>query len=233
MNTLPKIKASLTVLFLCMYGAGSAQNIGPIQSVQPVAHTSEVASTGPAWKKQVARLIDMGEREDTASHHLRDMSSDTSLFEMIINAIDGGRLIAYSPMDTRFVVKLSKEAVDEMVSSRMDTLLIQDPVTQIESKKLVVKDFNFDAIHRYRVMEDWSYNVATGKTRIQILGIAPTRDVYGEDGSFRGVSNMFWLQYNDARPILDAYEQYHPGNTVANHIWDDYFKNDGKLGFQK
>jgi hypothetical protein len=231
MTIMHQIKASVIAIFLFACNISFAQNFVSSQPVQPPSRN--IDAPGIAWRKQVARLIDMREKEDTASHHLRDMSSDTSLFEMIINAIDDGRLIAYSPMDTRFSVKLSKEVVNEMVSSRVDTIMLQDPLTAEWSKKLVNNDFNYNAIHKYRILEDWTFNVASGKTKIQVVGIAPTQDVYGEDGNFRGTSNMFWLQYADARPILDIYEQYHPGNTVAGHIWDDYFKNDGKLGVQR
>ena len=228
-----KVTVASAVIFLFVSISGSAQNPLATQPVQQPAVRTADAAPGIAWKKQVARLIDMGEKEDTASHHLRDMSSDTSLFEMIINAIDDGRLTAFSPVDNRFSMKLSKDVINEMVSSRVDTVMIQDPLTAEWTRKIVAKDFNYDAIHKFRIMEEWTFNVTTGRTKIQILGVAPTRDLFGEDGNFRGVQNMFWLQYNDLRPILDVYEQYHPDNTIASRIWNDYFKNDVKLGMQR
>ena len=185
-------------------------------------------SLATVWKKQVARVIDMQEPEDTIVHHLRDAGNNTTLTEMMVNAIKTGNVAAYSNYDNTFSTKLTIAQINEMTSSKLDTVVMTDPVTGKEVMKIISRDMNYDLIHKFRLLEDWTFNPGTGKTEIQIVGIAPIREIYGEDGSFRGVQAMFWLHYNDALPIISHYEQYHPNNTIAEHIWNDYFLSEVK-----
>jgi len=175
------------------------------------------------WKKQVARVIDMSVQEDTVVHHLRDMSPDTTLTEILVNAIRAGKITAYANTGNFFSEKLTKDMLEALLSSKPDTVSITDPVTSQEMIKIVSHDFNYEAINKYRIIEDWTFDPNTGKTQIQITGIAPIRDVYGSAGEFRGVMAMFYLRFNDVKNIISRYELYHPNNTIASHVWNDYF----------
>ena len=104
-------------------------------------------------------------------------------------------------------------------------------MTGAEQVKIVHKDVDYySPIHKYRILEEWVFDPHTGRTEIQITGIAPIREIHDEDGNFRGVQAMFWVKYNDARSIIARYEQNNPGNTIAGHIWHDYFSNDSATG---
>ncbi len=186
------------------------------------------AQTGDVWKKSVTRMIDLQLKEDTAMHHLADVSNDSLLSEVLINALRAGKLTAYASFDCNFTTKLSISQIKEMTASRIDTQIIVDPVKNEEIQKIIVRDFDPTVIHRYRILEEWGLNPRTGKTDIQITGIAPMIDVYGDDGVFRGRKSMFWLKFNDARAILTRYDQTHPTHTIASLIWDDYFLSDVK-----
>ena len=147
---------------------------------------------------------------------------------MMIIAIKAGKLTAYATYDNDFTTKLTAEGLKEITKTKTDTVIITDPVAGKEEMKIVHMDFNYNAIHKYRVLEEWTFNPNTGKTDIQITGIAPVRDIYGTDGTFRGVQAMFWVHFNDIHSILARYEQYHPDNTIAMHVWDDYFLSEVK-----
>ena len=180
------------------------------------------------WKKTVSRTIDVTQKEDTITHHLTDVTEDSTLLEMMISAIKLGKLTAYSAFDHSFTTKLSVAELKEMTASRADTQIIVDPITNKEIVKIIRRDFNPYAIHKYRFLEEWTFNPGTGKTDIQITGISPMLEVYGEDGVFRGRKSMFWVKYNDVHPILARYEQAHPNHTLSSLIWDDYFLSDVK-----
>lgn len=191
------------------------------------------AQTGEVWKKRVARIIDMAPKEDNAAHHLTDAKPDTSILEMIAPALKSGKITTYSSFDNNFTTKLTQAEINQILGAKIDTIFITDPTSGKEEVKIVHRDFDYSSIHKYRVLEEWVFNPSTGKTDIQITGIAPIRDIYGDDGVFRGVQAMFWIHYSDLRGVITKYEQYHPDNTIALHIWNDYFLNDVKPGEKK
>ena len=187
------------------------------------SYSENKVKPGSVWKKQVARIIDISEKEEPLDHHLRDVSPDTTILEMMVNAINAGKVTAYAGYDNNFTVKLTKETLNEMLVSKPDTITLTDPVSGKEITKVTRKDFDFNAIHKYRILEQWTFNQSSGKTEIEIIGIAPIQDIYGYDGSFRGVRGLFFLHFNDAWNIINRYELYHPNNTISSLIWNDYF----------
>jgi hypothetical protein len=190
------------------------------------AHKGYAKPGGGVWKKQTTRIIDLGEQEDTIKHHMKDASPDTTLVELWVNAFKAGRLTLYSNIDHSFTTKLKREQLLEMLTSKPDTVIMFDPVDGKEVLKVIHHDLNYSAFRKYRILEDWTFDAATGKTSVEITGIAPLREIYGEAGDFRGVQAMFWIRYKDARPIIEKYERYHPTNTISSKIWNDYFYAD-------
>ncbi len=50
---------------------------------------------------------------------------------------------------------------------------------------------------------------------VRIIGLAPVKDIIGDDGVYRGSQAMFWLFYPDIRNLLAQYEVYNPLNDVC------------------
>ena len=187
---------------------------------------------GAEWKKEVSRVIDIREQQDTVLHHLKDVSPQATLLEMMIKEIKAGRLTAYYTSDETFKTKLSVDALNEMLPPRFDTFILTDPITGKQTTKVAKNEFDYTSVHKYRILEEWIYNPATGKTEIQIKGISPLMNFYGCEGSFHGHRAMFTVRYSDVKALVAHYELYHPNNTLASHIWDDYF-NSGEEKTQK
>lgn len=171
-------------------------------------------------------MIDIQEKEDTTSNHPKGAATDTTLVEMLIHGIKAGKITAYSNADR--TMPLTVADIDHMIIAAPDTVTILDPVNGGEQTMVVTHDFDYGAIHKYRILEEWAYNPATANTNIHIAGIAPVRDIYGSDGSFRGVQAMFWVHYTDIQDVLTRYAQHHPDNNLVAGIWNDYFLNNEK-----
>ena len=187
---------------------------------------NKIKAGGADWKKVVSRVVDIREKQDTILHHLRDISPDATLLEMIVKEIKAGSLTAYSNRDGNFTTKLTIDAVNEMFPPHFDTFILTDPLTDKKATKIAKNDFDYASIHKYRILEEWIYNPATDKTEIQIKGISPLMNFYGCDGSFHGHRAMFSVRYSDIKNLIANYELYHPNNSLASHIWDDYFNSD-------
>ena len=66
-----------------------------------------------------------------------------------------------------------------------------------------------------------------------MIALAPVVFVYDYVDHANHGEVMFWVQYNDVKPIISRYEEYHPTHTIAQLIWDDYFLNDVKPAMVK
>jgi hypothetical protein len=187
-----------------------------------------MAQTGGIWKKKVSRTIEMKEKDDNKVHHLKTAAADSTLAEMMVVTSMNGKLTLYSNIDANFSTKLTRENLMMQLGQVPDTMIMTDPVTNNNIMKIVRRDVNYDAIHQYRLAEDWTFSASTGKTDIQLSGIAPVIDIYGDDGTLRGVQAVFWARYADVQPILARYNQRHPTGTLEGKLWDDYFLSDSK-----
>ena len=113
----------------------------------------------------------------------------------------------------------------ESVAGKVDTQVITDPVSGTEITKYINHDFNPETITKYRIKEDWIFDRNQGQMVVRIIGLAPVKDIFGDDGVYRGSQAMFWLFYPDIRGLLAQYEVYNPLNDVARYTWDEFFES--------
>jgi gliding motility associated protien GldN len=178
------------------------------------------------WKKRVWREIDTREKQNIAFRYTGDENTGGGMFiEILIDAIKTGRIKAYSTFDDRFTSELTKEALMEQVAGKTDTQTVVDPITGEEKSVVRVTDFKPETITKYRIKEDWIFDRNLGQMVVRIVGLAPVKDVYGDDGIYRGPQAMFWLYYPDIRKVLANYEVYNPQNDMARYTWDEFFES--------
>lgn len=185
------------------------------------------AAQSAVWKKQIVRVVDMGLKADV-SGHLADANTENTLIEMFVNLIKSNKIVAYTGNGNAFVTRLTVSELNRILAGRKDTVLTTDANGKTVSK-VTSHELRLDSVHKYRILEEWSCFPATGKTEIQVIGVAPLKDNFNDDGTYRNSTPLFWLKFNDVSAILVRYQQYHPNNTLAGHIWDDYFNSDSKM----
>ncbi len=177
------------------------------------------------WKKRVWREIDTREKQNMAFRYPGDDYSGGGYFiEIIIDAVKKGKIKAYSNMDDHFTTALTKDQILELLIGKPDTTMVEDPVTGNMIMKISRREFDPDAVTKYRLKEDWVFDRNIGRMVARIIGVAPIIDKYNDDGSFRASQAVFWLYYPEIRPMLAQYEVFNPENDVARMTWDDYFE---------
>lgn len=186
------------------------------------------AQVNNVWKKTVYRVLELPSNEETAKHHLTDVTSAPALVDLMASAIKSGKLTAYNGIDHKFSTKFPKGSMTD----KTDTVMVVDPTNNREHEVIVKREFNLGTVHKYRLFEEWTFDPASGKTDIHIEGIAPLKEIYGDNGVFRGVQVIFWVRYADARDVLAQYDKLHPSKTFASLLWDDYFLSDIKPSVQ-
>ncbi len=177
------------------------------------------------YKKRIWREIDIREKQNMAFRYPGDDYTGGGQFiEIILDAVSKGKIKAYSNMDDRFTTALTKDQIIDMLVGQPDTTWVTDPETQQEKMVIKRREFNPDVVTKYRLKEDWYIDRNVGRMQRQIIGIAPFKDIYNDDGSFRASQAVFWLYYPEITSMLAQYEVFNPDNDVARMTWYDFFE---------
>jgi gliding motility associated protien GldN len=185
-----------------------------------------IRETDILWKKRVWREIDTREKQNVGFRYAGDENTGGGMFiEILLDALKKGKIKAYKTFDDDFTTVMTKDDIMETVAGKVDTQVITDPITNTEIIKYIKRDFDPSTITKYRIKEDWIFDRNVGAMVVRICGLAPVKDVYGDDGVYRGPQAMFWLYYPDIRGLLALYEVFNPENDIARYTWDEFFEN--------
>lgn len=80
-----------------------------------------------------------------------------------------------------------------------------------------------EEVTKYRIKEDWIWDRARSERYVRILGIAPMMEIK-KDGESLGFKPLFWVYYDDARPVLASEDVYNMFNDAQRRTFDDLFQ---------
>lgn len=168
------------------------------------------------WEKRIWRVIDVREKMNKPF-----MYPEAPFFEILKKAALNGELTLYSTTDDKF----SEVITDyDGIFSTIDTSVIINPVTYDDSVVVFQNETNYEDIKRFRIKEVWYFDEGTSTLKVRILGIAPLKDVFDENGNFRYEKPLFWVYYPHMREVLARNAVYLPGNDYQELSWDDLFE---------
>jgi gliding motility associated protien GldN len=180
--------------------------------------------------KRVWRTIDLRQRMNHLLFYpLEPAQGRCSLFDVIKRALlVEGTLTAYDPgvllQDDSFSRELTVdelrsllEPIDTMWTPSLDDPDLLQPVVVPMSVSTV-------DITRYQIKEEWYFDKQRGMMDTRIIGLAPLREVCGENGELRGHAPLFWLYYPELRHLLANAEAFDRGNDGARHTYEQVFE---------
>jgi len=168
------------------------------------------------WEKRIWRVIDVREKMNLTFSY-----PEAPFFEILKEAAMNGEAILYSTHDDKFTEELSDY---EGIFYKTDTVEVIDPITYEVRYQAVLDEVDASDIKRYRIKEVWYFDEATATMKVRILGIAPLKDVYDENGNFRYEQPLFWVYYPHVREMLARQEVFIPGNDYEQISWEDLFE---------
>ena len=118
------------------------------------------------WHKRVYRVIDLGTKKISPPDQRTDKIRDTTLAELINNALSDEKLSAYNINDNRLTIRLTKSQIyGGRGLCRIDTTTIVNPENGKEEKVQRHDESCYSAIHKYRVLEDWMFDKESRSTK--------------------------------------------------------------------
>lgn len=192
---------------------------------QPLAY-QYIRPEDAIWGKRVWVEIDTRQKMNLPFRYpgYDEKGNSLTLINILLNAVTKDSIVAFNPIDDRFTTPMSAQEVAQEIHGKAQTIRVTNPVTGIETDTTIYNDFDPNSVVFYRVKEDWVFDKATSTLYCRIIGIAPEKTIYNDDGTVRAYAPMFWLYYPDLRPVLAKYDVFNPKNYYQRMSWEDLFE---------
>jgi len=170
------------------------------------------------WQKRVWRIIDTRQKMN-----LTFVYPEQPFIDVLLKVVSENPETVNIFMDDEFKEQVKYSDVEKRLGG-VDTITVIDPDTYEETTTIVKNDFNWMAVKKFRLKEDWVFDEESSTMIVHILGIAPIMDVIDDNGNLRGQTAMFWAYYPDLREHFMHYEVYTDYNDAMRITWDDLFE---------
>jgi len=170
------------------------------------------------YSKRVWREIDL---RDTINSVLKAESS--KLIEVLMTAIANEELTVYSPKDTTAGKLLEDNDSFRIALTAQEALRSARGTSEGEADangkmgEPTLRRLRPDEFLKYRIKEDWIFDVKRSIFEPRIVGLAPMKMV---EGNWQPV---FWIYYDEARPLLSKSRLINPSNDASVLTFDDFF----------
>ena len=160
------------------------------------------------WERRVWRVVDLEHPHNAAWRSPAGHAGGCySLFAIIRNGLLlEGAITAYDPgpagKEDAFQRPLGNEALVELLTGRGGVQEAQ--------------------VTRYMMKEDWIFDRQRGVMEARVIGLAPLREVRGDEGELRGHEPLFWLYFPECRPLFARWLAYRDLDGV-DHSFDELF----------
>lgn len=224
----PLLEGALGLLLLCP-AIAEAQGPGAEDGPRRVVPPAHIREADAMWSRRVWRRIDLREKVNHPLYFpltpiedrkcLFDVLRDALLTEGSITAYDPGALLRVDG----FTDPMAPSEVEALLH-RVDTVHTEDLATGELVPVRVESEVGADEITQYLVKEDWVFDKQRSVLDIRIIGLAPMREVRGEDGELRGYAPLFWLYYPELRYLLAQHDAFNRQNDAARPTFEDVFR---------
>jgi len=194
------------------------------KKVVPYTHLREA---DVMWSKRVWRDIDLKQKINHPLYFpLEEVNDRKSLYAVIKAALNEGLITAYdagnygwnddfdkpltmSEVDAKmYKMQDSVATVDEFGDAKMEWM--QDPLLP-------------DDIVKYRLKEDWIFDKQRSERQVRIIGIAPVKLRFDQNGDVNGEEVMFWLYFPECRYVFANHDVFNPNNDSERRSYEDVF----------
>ncbi|WP_411972667.1 gliding motility protein GldN [Sphingobacterium sp. Lzh-3] len=147
-----------------------------------------------------------------------------SLIEVVMKAIEKGKLSLYSPDDDSFKGRLSAQ---EGMARFADSVLV--PIfdgegNQIDSK-MALNEFDPARVTKFRIKEDIFFDKQRSRLETRIIGVAPLMNITtsADLAESVGATPAFWLYFPQLRYSLIQVDISDPDKGLYDMTMDDFF----------
>jgi len=184
------------------------------KEAMPILAHDHIREADVFWEKRIWRVIDVREKMNKSFS-----APQNPLISVLLRGIESGDIIPYSAIDDKFSTAMTQDEIDGQLYSS-DTVRVIDPDTYQETITVTQDAFNPEDVKRYRIKEVWFFDEETSTMQVRIMGIAPLKEDYDENGVLRFEYPMFWVYYPHIRKYLAGEEALNPIDNAKTLTWE-------------
>jgi gliding motility associated protien GldN len=181
------------------------------------------------WAHRVWQVIDLRQK---MNHHLYfpiDLIEDRkSLFDVVRHALlTEGSMTAYSlgptGTDDEFRYPMTQAELDSILNPivlRYQEDLDTGERIPVENEEPI----QGQDIIKYKIKEDWVFDKQRSERYVRIIGLAPVREVFDEDGESKGDETLFWLYFPECRYVFANWDVFNLQNDAQRRTYEDIFQ---------
>ena len=175
------------------------------------------------WSTRIWRIIDLRERMNLPLYYpTTSMDDRFSLIDLLLHGIRYEGLPAYSTKDDEFKIEIGVDEVMAGMGVSTDSTEVLNVVTGMMEIQIIQNDVRSDEVKQILVKELWFFDRRYSRLDVRIIGICPIREFVNDEGNVIK-RQTFWVNFEEARPLLARYEVFNTGNDAQRRSFDDLF----------
>ena len=180
------------------------------------------------WSKRVWQVIDLREKMNHPLYYpVEEIEDRKSLFRVLKDAIlIEGSITAYglgpTDDDDEFRYELTPDEVYQLLNPK-DTIQVEDLDTGDWNDKIVENPVTADLITQYKIKEDWIFDKQRSERYVRIIGLAPMKEDYDDQGTKRGYVTLFWVYFPECRYEFANNSVYNFQNNAQRRTFEEIF----------
>jgi len=180
------------------------------------------------WQHVVYRELDLTKGSNASLYYPQEPQDGlTNLFRVIFDAFCSGKLKAYEFLDGREIFDKKYEVNVPDVLDKFQIMYQQRPgMGQNSTATYVVEEMDVpcNEVLSYYIKERWEFNQKNSKYGPRILALCPVVHRAGDFGGEPVPYPMFWINYEDLRPMLRDHLVMSDGmNNTPRFTMEEFF----------
>lgn len=177
------------------------------------------------WQHVIYRELDMNVGQNASLYYpVEPMDGLTNMFRVLLTAMCDGKLTGYEYLDGREVFSDKYRIKTEEMLEKFQIPYSRTTAGNKNALAIDETDVPCHEVMSYYIKERWEFNSQTGSFGPRVLAVCPVLHRAGDFGGEAVKYPMFWIDYEDARPLLRQYQIMSDGmNNAARYTMEDFF----------